>query len=497
VIVLDGGNIRAYSTEGTRLWDYSAKGRINPFVSRSREGTSYFSRTNGAFIAVNRSGRELWRRSPGGPLVGKAVSGWDGRLFVPTRKKLSCYTASGTLLWSHVFDSDFNLPPQLDREGGVIFALENNEAFRVGPFSDFQKWELPQKPAALLSVVYKGVTRVLAIYRDGTAEITGTNEKPVVKFSAGLLAAVSRGGEVAAVFGDGKAALISLDNGKTLWEGDSHLREIIRNGGKADLEAEMLFDERGIYVLSAGGASGFTRDGRRLWYTLLKNAAALPAFGDDGVLYSGGQDWILYAYKMEDRLLPGAASLYGPLPSGTYGTAVPPSLFNFYISENEANAKLRMISNGVKSGRVGMNEIEWTSSLMRIAASGCPIQYRVNALSLLGQIGSLETIPWLVRIFRQETEPVAKAAAASAIGVIGVDPEGYAIRSFQEAIIPASGNSDEQVLFTIASATGALCRFSGPPLSETGIQILVALSSFYHVPVVRRQAQKELALLWK
>jgi outer membrane protein assembly factor BamB len=291
--------------------------------------------------------------------------------------------------------------------------------------------------------------------------------------------------------------LISLDNGKTLWEGDSHIREIIRNGGKADQEAEMLFDERGIYVLSAGGASGFTSDGRRLWYTLLKNAAAPPAFGDDGVLYSGGQDWILYAYKMEDRILPGAASFYGPLPAGAYGTAIPPSLFNFYISENEAKAKLGLISNGIKSGRVGTNEIEWTSTLMRIAASGSPIQYRVNALSLLGQIGSLETISWLARLFRQETEPVAKAAAASAIGAIGVDPEGYAIKSFQEALITASGYSDDQVLFTIASATGALCRFSGPPLSETGTQILVALSGFYHFPVVRRQAQKELALLWK
>jgi outer membrane protein assembly factor BamB len=200
---------------------------------------------------------------------------------------------------------------------------------------------------------------------------------------------------------------------------------------------------------------------------------------------------------MEDRILPGAASFYGPLPAGAYGTAIPPSLFNFYFNENEANVKLKLISSGIKSGRVGINEIEWTSSLMRIAASGGPIQYRVNALSLLGQIGSLETIPWLARLFRQEKEPVVKAAATAAIGAIGVDPEGYAIRSFQEAIIPASGNSDDHVLFAIASATGALCRFSGPPLSETGAQILVALSGFYHFPVVRRQAQKELALLWK
>jgi hypothetical protein len=85
-------------------------------------------------------------------------------------------------LWSQVFESDFILSPKLDREGGVIFALENNEVFRAGPFSDFQKWELVQKPAVLLSVVYQGASRVLAIYKDGTAEITGANEKPVLMF---------------------------------------------------------------------------------------------------------------------------------------------------------------------------------------------------------------------------------------------------------------------------------------------------------------------------
>ena len=99
VVVLDGGNIKAYSTAGTPLWNYSARGRISPFVTRSLEGTSYISRNTGALIAVNRAGRELWRRSPGGPLSGPVISGWDGRLFVPTGNRLTCYTASGNLLW--------------------------------------------------------------------------------------------------------------------------------------------------------------------------------------------------------------------------------------------------------------------------------------------------------------------------------------------------------------------------------------------------------------
>jgi outer membrane protein assembly factor BamB len=113
----------------------------------------------------------------------------------------------------------------------------------------------------------------------------------------------------------------------------------------------------------------------------------------------------------------------------------------------------------------------------------------------LGQIGSRETIPWLVNIFRRESEPVIRTAAAAAIGSIGVDPDGAALQTFLYSIVHGGGMRDEQVLTAIASATGELCRFSGPPLSETGVRILNLLSDSSQPPVVRRQAGRELASL--
>jgi outer membrane protein assembly factor BamB len=328
------------------------------------------------------------------------------------------------------------------------------------------------------------------------------------KLPGNPIAAASRGNNIAVLYDDGSASLFSLelpssrpagslsDNG-ILWRSDSHLKEFIKDGGKPEPEAEVIYDDRGIYILNKNGATGFTHEGKRLWFTFLQNTAAIPAFGNDGVLYSGGKDWILYAYKLEERALPERNSLFGPLPEGTYGTGSPnsASMQDFPLNEYEIKMKLEQINSGIKSGRVGTNEIAWVSTLMTISAGEFNIQYKLDALQMLGRIGSRETISWLINFFRREPEPMLRAAAARAVGEIGVDHEGVAIQTFLFLLINGSGIRDEQVLFAVASATGALCRFSGPPLSETGIKILNLLSADNQPPIVRRHAQNELSSL--
>jgi outer membrane protein assembly factor BamB len=526
VAALDGGNIKAYSTAGTPLWSYSARGKINPFVTRSREGTSYISRNTGALIAVNRSGRELWRRTPGGPLSGPVVSGWDGRLFVPTGNKLTCYTASGNQLWSKNFEKRISVSPRLDQGGGVMLALENGETLRIDSFGKVWSWKLPGVPRVLVSLSPSpgtASTRIMALHQNGSMEILGNSEEwfrsadpgeamsALPQLSSPPLAAASRGNLIAVTQRDGRTLLISPDEGKILWTGDSHIRINSIRGGSTEDEAVMLYDERGIYVLSRGGASGFTMDGRRLWFITLRNTAAIPAFGDDGVLYSGGKDWILYAYKVEDRSYSQQQSLYGPAPEGTYGTGSPPPLFQaewlFRFEEQDLRARLDNMGKSILSGTVGENELGWTAYLMEAIAGeynrpgsslfhpAVNVQYRVQALRLLALIGSRETIPFLTTVFRNDVDPVIRAAAAEAIGGVGVDPDGVAIRAFLQAISPAVSFEDEQVLLAVASATGALCRFSGPPLADTGIKILNILSAGGRSGAVRQQARQELETL--
>ena len=109
VVVCEGGMVQSYSRTGRLLWTHNAQGRLSPYITRSPEGTSYVSRTNGLFIALNRVGRELWRVNLGSPLTGPPLTGWDGRIFIPTANRIACYTASGFLLWSRQLDA----PPPL------------------------------------------------------------------------------------------------------------------------------------------------------------------------------------------------------------------------------------------------------------------------------------------------------------------------------------------------------------------------------------------------
>jgi outer membrane protein assembly factor BamB len=165
-----------------------------------------------------------------------------------------------------------------------------------------------------------------------------------------------------------------------------------------------------------------------------------------------------------------------------------------------------MIEENIRGGMTGANETEYTAYLMELASSAVtsirrggssPIQtaHRVLALRLLSYIGSRETVPFLVNISKQDPEPTVQAAAAEAIGRIGVDPDGLALTAFSMKIYSTAAQRNEQVLAAIAASTASLCRFSGPPLSGDGIKLLVLLANDNIPRIARNQATKELETL--
>ncbi|MDR1617528.1 MAG: PQQ-like beta-propeller repeat protein, partial [Treponema sp.] len=350
--------------------------------------------------------------------------------------------------------------------------------------------------------------RALALYPSGAAEIIdpeSPGRRPYIlpRLPAPPLAAEGRGGHVAVLMENGGVILLSGEDGSFLWTGESHITG-------AGAKAAMIFDERGVYVLSRSGAAGFTADGRRLWYIRLQGAAAIPAFGDDGILYSGGGDWILYAYKLEDRVRQQKQALYGPAPEGSYGTGNPPPSpwadFYYRFDERELDARLDLVEKAIGEGRVGEEELAFTAYLMEAATAGTenphgsphpPVQvrHRVRALRLLSLIGSGETVPFLSRLFSRDREPLVRAAAAEAVAGIGLDPDGLALRSFMNFLVSPPSGQDEQVQIAVAAAAGALCRFSGPPLSGTGIKVLNLLTADSRPGPVRQRAWRELTAL--
>ena len=501
VVALDSGVVKAYSGSGDLLWSFAVRGRLCPYITRSREGITFICSTDGSLIAVNSAGRELWRANSGGALSGPIVAGWDGRVFVPAGKKILCYTASGTLLWTNVMESGISAGPLIEQNGCILLVLENSQLIRITPFGVVSSWKLPSVPAVLVPLD----NDILALYSNGNIlRVDSYSEDsaplPLPGLTGRPMAAAVKDGRAAVFLANGQMLLLSGSDGKVLWTAGSFIQ--------AGEKAELIFDERGIYALCDGGAASFSANGRLLWHANFDNASGVPAFSDDGVLYSCGKDWVLNAWKLEDRTLNQKYNLYGPAPPASYGTGnPPPSVFVRVIGrfhETSVKRELDIIQQGISTGMVEANELDWTAYLMETADGGywpntshirepkAIITHRILALKLLSRMGSIETIPWLVSFFRRENEPLVRIAAAQAIGVIGMDPEGKAIQEFTSIIRTGSLIHDEQLLITIASVTGALCRFSGPPLHDAGLLLLHMLNTPGLPPLVRRQAQNEM-----
>jgi outer membrane protein assembly factor BamB len=524
IVVLDGGNLKAYTSGGNFLWDYFAGGKLVPYITRSREGTSYICGTNGTFIVINRVGRELWRLRLDTPLSAPVLTGWDGRLFIPLGERLICYTASGYPLWRKKLPAPIALSPKTDNRGGLMTVLENGEFLSIDPFGKIRSQMLPAVPAVIIPLDSgrnpEDRGTVLLFYKTGTVDMICREPNgnqilisavfPVLPASP--LAAVSRNDLVALTLRDGRVLLLSGSDGRILWTGESH----VRAGEKtkdADEEVVMLFDERGIYVLSRNGASGFTEDGRRLWILELEGTAAIPAFSDVGILFAGGEDWILYAYRTEERTRSLPKSLYGTAPEGSYGLGKLPPLswadYALRFGDGNIDSRLEQIGRDIFAGRLGENEEDYTGYLMEVSGSfirtpgasavrpPVHIYHRLEGLRLLGYIGSRETIPFLSSLLYYEPDPLVKIAAAEAIGRIGLDPDGVALEIFSAMLSADASGEDERILVAIAAATGALCRFSGPPLSNRGIKILTTLTGGGYPPEVQNQAKKEIRSLFR
>ncbi|MCL1929145.1 MAG: PQQ-binding-like beta-propeller repeat protein [Treponema sp.] len=531
VVVLEEGDVKSYSRFGNWLWTYHTVEKLTPYSTRSQEGTTYVCTVGGTVIAINRVGRELWKLNLGTPITAPIVVGWDDRLFIPCGSKLYCRTASGYSLWSKDLESPIFVKPVLDHRGGLAMVLDNNKFTLVNHFSTVEQFQLNSKPLHIVPLqLSEGKDSFFLFYANGALDrvYRDNNNKLASQSQPALsqtpVAAAGYGDKVAVILRDGRVQLLSTPDGKVEWTENSHETAAERGGGNLEpYWAGIQFDDRGVYALSAKGVTGFREsDGRRLWILRITGAAAIPAFSDEGYLYSAGTDHFLHAYHVEERRRNVPRSMYGPDPEGTYGLGHPPP-------SSWANAPTRFdpavvismhdeIAAAIKSGEIGEKESEYVAYLMEVASISLAPTYspfrpqvqileRAECIRQLGYMGSRETVPFLANLFAHKftsgaaagtyEDPEILKACCEALGRIGVDPSGDAVRAFTYLMAPDNPAMDPSALMAAATATRDLARFSGPPLADAGVRLLRAFTALDFPPIVKRHATALLENLYR
>ena len=468
----------------------------------------------------------------GSPITAPIVVGWDCRLFISSGSKMHCRTASGYSLWSIDLDSPVFVKPILDSRGGLAMVLDNNKFTLISHLSTVEQFQLNSKPLHIVPLkssaekdayfLFYANGAVERIYRGNDEKLTSES---LPSLSQTPVAAAGWRNKAAVTLRDGRVQLLSVPEGEVLWTGNTHENPAERGAGNLEpYWAGMQFDERGVYVLSSKGVSGFREsDGSRLWILRITGAAAIPSFSDEGYLYSGGTDRFIYAYRVEERRRNVPRSMYGPAPEGSYGLGNPPPSSWHKVMDGRYDPTVVKIMHdeidrAIKSGQIGENEPDYAAFLMEVAgisllSSYSPVRPQVQILDRaecirqLGFMGSCETIPFLARLFAHKftsgahagtyEDPEIQKACSEAIGRIGVDPAGDAIRAFTYLLGPDNAALDAGSIMAAATATRDLCRFSGPPLADAGIRLLRAFTVTNFPPIVKRHVTGLLENLYR
>ncbi|MDR0908142.1 MAG: PQQ-like beta-propeller repeat protein [Spirochaetaceae bacterium] len=300
---------------------------------------------------------------------------------------------------------------------------------------------------------------------------------------------------------DTKAALKLFNpNGRLLWT--------VHLGTLPTRPVDIGYDSR-IFIRENNEELCLNPQGKKLWHikddTITtqeenRNYTVRPVINDNGIMFVGGDDWLLYAYDTGRKNSPKKKTTL------TYNLGLNNLERTPFVDTNAMRIKLEEISKSISAGTVYKKEHGYASTLMNIAGiytgaypyNSIPIIFRVDAISLLASLGSPEYIPFFCSLLENKTlHTSVRAAAAEAIGIIGLDRYKEGINTMAEIVDNLITKRQFQlnntnILVAIAKAAGNINHWMGARVSKEVAAILAALSNPNLPTTVRSAAAEEI-----
>lgn len=492
------------ASEDWRLYSVEKNGQIRWRLFLGQKPLGMLSEALDGTVYVFPSASELWAVNPGGivifslalpePARYPALSGPDGRFFIATDSSLLCYAARGSFNWKLPLPSPPSCAPILLDSGGVALGLADGSLLLFDGLgrrpASFSAGGAPSALAARGRRVACFAGASLLLVDEGGAA------RPAIALPGRIAAAcaVPEGAGSASPVAFGCAledgSIVALDAvGKALWSAPA---------GK-DGRVALAFLSSRLVRSGATEASAFGLDGKLLSVLSVTGGRDRIVVDAGGLAFSGGEDWILYCY----RIPLGPPSAAPAAPSYGLGSTIDADPFREFSDPERRKSLLDSVEKSAISGTIGEGEAEASRALATIAASAVrtmppagdgkftagPVE-RARAALCLGILGSGDTRPLLVELYLKDQDPLVKAAAARALSMLGGDPGGTALGAFLATM--AGRGPEEEVAEALCDSALAMARYSGGEGVPACVRLLSAIAQRPYGGSVRDKAMKAL-----
>ncbi len=482
-----------------------------PFIACDPYGRAVIPDGASAILMVNKAGQEVWRTELGASPAGPPAFGLDGRLYAAAGGKVLCLAPNGLRLWSRELGGDFLSLVGPGPGGGPLIALSDGSVLLYSPDGALLWREGFQSQARHMATRGSEVFLAFAdgtlaaftplVRAPGTGTATGAAAGVALPPLGSALEALAAGPDGYYVLGASGRLLALGTGGEELWRAET---------GALASGAARLFAFKGRVVLaSRSRVRSYGPDGALFRDLSIRNATGLPALTKGGAVLSGGSDWILYAYRFERELEGLARERPAILDRQAVKDAGKRALLWYPggSSDDTVLSMLADIEKSLKSGTIGegasealllasavaLGELEAPFGAGALARGPSPrgALARATACEVLGALGFPAAVELLAEVIARDADPAVRAAAASAVAAIGLDPEGKALDAF--AAEAARGRLDARTGRALIDAIEALYRAGGGLDNPSGALALLRIAGGASYPGdLRRRAEAAL-----
>lgn len=488
VFVLDGRMVTAITKNGLIYWQKNLKGKPSPFFTVNRDDFVYTVSDEKNISFFNPSGILLWEKTNNDEIVANLKCGWDGRVFVPGKKSVSCYGLDGNKKWEIITDLASTKELCHLPDGSLLFFMQkkiNNcsTALRISPygrileeivFTGIVTCTLETEEGVLLGFENGNVG--CCSVKNNTAESIWTipikTARPV-NFSYGNKT-------IFVLYSDSSIIGFNIQNSKPSklkWQVNVKNLKVLEN------VKSFFVDDNAIFITN-DNAFSISANGKIDWHTKLEVDDKYLCL-DDGFLVQFGNDWVISSYLINQKI-----SLNNKKTTFTFPRKYPSS----WLDERTEPIKLVQVKELFLSENYGIDEIRCIKALnqeideiynyylqdkntrkeMFFKQS---IDVKNTIITLAGMTGTWIYTDFLVKILEQETDFTLVLTVLESIKQNGYDYNGSLLLAIDN-LVQTKANYLSSTQKKICDAVFSVCKCMGKPaIFSKGKQILSRMNT--------------------